>query len=87
MTSLGLVKRTSKVSLSFKCTDTLAANNSGLREPIQSLNYGETLLVRNLEKDFENVENWLAITMDKGTFEIPDWRSELDSGPFKMIMT
>ena len=56
-------------------------------EPIKSLNYGETLLVRNLENDFENVENWLAITMDKGTFEIPDWRSEIDSGQFKIIIT
>ena len=56
-------------------------------QPGKSLNYGETLLVRNLENDFENVENWLAIAMDKGTVEIPDWRSQLDSGQFKIIIT
>jgi len=52
----------------------------------KSLNYGETLLVRNLDNDFENVENWLAIAMDKGTVEIPDWRSQLDSGQFTVII-
>ena len=54
-------------------------------KPIKSLNYGETLLVRNLENDLENVQNWLAITMDKGTVEVPDWRSELDSGQFMIF--
>ena len=56
-------------------------------QPGKSLNYGETLLVRNLDNDFENIENWLAIAMDKGTVEIPDWRSQLDSGQFTIIIT